>query len=187
MSRFADVELDCINDFLAGTNARPLSAGSANIIDIFAGATKILMDRDVEMMGDLVAVITPKIAADIAKKATSVGFNFADAALKNGLVGQFMGYKVYVSNNLPSGKCSAIGPGAGGTTASAISATSCKAIYFGRAKMIDVAMQRAPTFQINKCEDKLGYNYITSVVWGATVTTRNRSRGINAPVQSSYF
>ena len=169
---------------IGGTAHRPISAGSANLINIFAGAAQKLAENNVENMGDWIAIITPKIAFNIAKKATSVGFQFADSALRNGWVGDFMGFKVYMSNNLPSGKCSAISPTISG---GAVSATSCKSIYFGRSKMIDVAMQRTPTLQVNKCEDKLGYNWITSVVWGANVFTRNRSRGLNVGVQSGYY
>jgi hypothetical protein len=170
--------------FQGGTAHRPVSAGSAVIIDIFTNATKKLAEGNVEMMGDWIAIVTPKIAMDIVKKAMNTGFSFADAALKNGFVGEFAGFKVYISNNLPSGKCSSVSPT---LSTAAVSATTCKSIYFGRNKMIDLAMQRTPTFQINKCEDKLGYNYITSVVWGDTVFTRNRSRGLNVGVQSSYY
>ena len=167
-----------------GTAHRPLSAGSAVIIDIFMNAGVTLGQNNVEQMGDWISIVTPKIAGRIAQKATGVGFQFADAALRNGYVGDFMGFKVYTSNNLPSGKCSAVSPTVSG---GAVSATSCKSIYFGRSKMIDVVAQRMPTLQINKCEDKLGYNWITSVVWGAFVRTKNRSRGLNAAVQSGNY
>jgi hypothetical protein len=95
-----------------------------------------------------------------------------------------MGFKVYISNNLPSGKCSAI---ASTVSGGAVSATSCKAIYFGRKGMIDVVMQKSPALEIRKCEDKLGANFITWTVYGSTVFTRNRSRGLNVAVQSGYY
>ena len=126
-------------DLLGGTNAYPVSAGSANIINIFAGARKVLRVANVEETGDWCAIITPKIAADIEKKATSVGFNVADATLRNGYIGDFMGFQVYISNNLPTGKCTALAPTAG-VTAAALSATTCASIYFGKKNTIDVAI-----------------------------------------------
>lgn len=171
-------------DILGGTNARPVSAGSSTIINIFGGARKVLRQNNVEEMGDWCAVVTPKIAEDIEVKGANVGYNVADATLRNGYTGDFMGFQVYISNNLPSGKCSAIAPQVSG---GAVSATTCKSIYFGRKGMIELIMQKAPTLEIRKCEDKLGANFITWTVYGSGITTKNRSRGLNVPVQSSYY
>lgn len=167
-----------------GTAHRPVSAGSAAIINIFANARKLLRQANVEEYGDWISIVTPLIAYYIETKAATVGFNVADSTLRNGYAGDFMGFKVYISNNLPSGKCSAI---AATISGAAVSATSCKAIHFGRKGMIDVVMQKAPTLQITKCEDKLGSNFITWTVYGSAIFTRNRSRGLNVAVQSGYY
>lgn len=175
-------------DILAGgTNAKPVSAGTANIIQIFAGARKVLRNRNVEETGDWVAVVTPKIAADIEIKAATVGFNVADSTLRNGYAGDFMGFQVYVSNNLPSGKMTAIAPGAGGVTATGLSATTGKSIYFGKKGTIDVAMLRMPALEIRKKDDMIGSNFITWTVYGSAVFTKNRSRGINMPIGAGFF
>ena len=170
---------------LAGGSAhRPVSAASSNIINIFANAKKLLLQNNVEQMGDWCALITPTIASFIDIKTTTVGFNVADATLRNGYAGTFMDFQIYVSNNLPSGKCSAIAPT---ITGGAVSATSCKSIYFGRKGMIDLVMLREPGFEIRPCEDKIGSNYVAWTVYGSTVTTKNRSRGLNVPIQSGYY
>lgn len=175
-------------DLLAGgTNASPVSAGTANIIALFAGARKVLRNRNVEETGDWVAVVTPKIAADIEIKAANVGFNVADATLRNGYAGDFMGFQVYISNNLPTGKMTAIAPGAGGVTATGLSATTGLSIYFGKKGTIDVALMRAPSLEIRKKDDMLGSNYITWTVYGSSVFTKNRSRGINVPIGAGFF
>jgi len=175
-------------DILAGgTNAKPVSAGTANIIQIFAGARKVLRNRNVEETGDWVAVVTPKIASDIEIKAANVGFNVADATLRNGYAGDFMGFQVYVSNNLPSGKMTAIAPGAGGVTATSLSATTGKSIYFGKKNTIDVVMLAQPALEIRKKDDMIGANFITWTVYGSSVFTKNRSRGINMPIGAGYF
>jgi len=177
-------------DMLGGTADRPISAGSANIIELFAGAREVLRNRDVEEFGDWCAVVTPKIAHFIESKATSVGYNVADSTLRNGYVGDFMGFQVFISRNLPSGKCTAIAPTAsskGGVGGGPVSATSCKSIYFGKKKTIDLVMQRAPSLEIRQKSDMLGSNFITWTIYGSKIGTKNQSRGINCPVQSGYY
>ena len=167
-----------------GTAHRPVSAGSASIINLFANARKLLRQNNVEETGDWCAVVTPQIAAYVETKAASVGFNVADSTLRNGYAGDFMGFQVYISNNLPSGKASAISPTISG---GAVSATTCKSIYFGRKGMIDVVMQSAPALEIRQKDDMIGSNFITWTVYGSTVTTKNRSRGLNVAVQSGFY
>ena len=174
-------------DVLGGTNAKPVSAGTANIINVFAGARKILRERNVEENGDWCAVVTPKIASYIEVKAANVGFNVADATLRNGYAGDFMGFQVYISNNLPSGSMTTIAPGAGGVTATGLSATTGKSVYFGRKGMIDLVLKKEPTLEIRKKDDMLGSNFITWTVYGSAVTTKNRSRGINMPIGATFF
>ena len=54
-------------DIQGGSDAKPVSAGTGNIINVFAGARKVLRERNVEETGDWCAVVTPKIAADSPK------------------------------------------------------------------------------------------------------------------------
>ncbi len=167
-----------------GTAHREASASSANIINLFANAKKILRTNNVEEAGDWCAVITPTIASYIDIKTASVGFNVADATLRNGYAGDFMGFQVYISNNLPSGKCSTISPT---LSVAGVSATNCRALYFGRKKQIDLALLRAPAMEIRKCEDKIGSNFITYTVYGGAVVTKARSRGLNVAGNTATF
>jgi len=171
-------------DILGGTNARPISAGSANIINIFSGARKVLRQKNVEELGDWAAVVSPGVASFIETKTATVGFNVADSTLRNGYAGDFMGFQVFISNNLPSGSVSTTAPQVSGA---AVSATTAKSMYFGRKGMIDLVLQRAPALEIRKKDDMLGSNFITWTVYGSTVTTKNRSRGLNVPVQSGFY
>ena len=176
---------------LASNNA-PVSAGSANIINVFAGARKFLRDQNVEENGDWCAVVSPKVAAAIEIKTTTVGFNVADSTLRNGYAGDFMGFQIYISNNLPSGNLSAIAPAAGNgiiggpSGANASGTTPGRAMYIGRKGMIDVAMMRAPALEIRKKDDMIGSNYITWTVYGSTVTTKNKNRGINLSMPTAF-
>lgn len=171
-------------DILGGTNARPLSAGSANIINIFSGAKKVLRNLNVEERGDWCAIISPGVAQHLENKLANSGFNVADSTLRNGYMGDVLGFQVYISKNLPSGSVSSIAPQVSGA---AVSATTAKSHYFGRKGMVDLVMQKRPTVEIRKKDDMLGANFMTWTVYGSTVTTPNRSRGLNVPVQSGFY
>ena len=168
-----------------GTNGAPVSGSSANIINVFAGARAFLRAHNVEETGDWCAIISPKLAAAVEVKAASVGFNVADATLRNGYAGDFMGFQVYVTNNLPTGNMSAIAPAAGNgiigglSGANASGTTPGRACYFGKKGTIDVVMMRAPALEVRKLSDRLGSNYITWTVYGSNVFTKNKERGIN--------
>lgn len=170
---------------LGVTNGAPVSATTANIINVFAGARKFLREHNVEETGDWCAVVSPKLAASIEVKAANVGFNVADATLRNGYAGDFMGFQVYISNNLPTGNMSAIAPAAGNgiigglSGANASGATPGRATYFGKKNTIDVVMLAAPQLEVRKLSDRLGSNFITWTVYGSNVTYTNRERGIN--------
>ena len=135
-------------------------------------------------------MVTPKVAKYIETKATSVGFNVADATLRNGYAGDFMGFQIYISNNLPTGALTALAPanaaGGGCLSGGNASSTNGRSLYFGRKGMIDVAMMRAPAMEIRPLGDRLGSNYITWTVYGSTVVLNNRKRGVNLAMASAY-
>ncbi len=189
----ADGFMPANNDDLGiAVNNAPVSAGSANIINVFAGARKFLRDHNVEEQGDWCAIVPPKIAQQIEVKAATVGFNVADATLRNGYMGDWMGFQIYVSNNLPSGNLSAIAPAAGNgvvggpSGANASGATVGRAMYMGRKGTIDFAWQKAPAMEIKEKDDMLGANFIFWTVYGSTVTTKNRERGINLSMPTAF-
>lgn len=163
-------------DVAGGTVNRSVSATSANIIQIFSNAAKILNENNVENEGDWAAVLTPKLVAAISSKATGVGFNFADSALRNGFIGDFMGFQVFWSNNVQSASLHI-------TTAETANVWN---VFMGKKKTIELVMQRAPTVQINKVPDKLGRYYIISTTIGTQVLTKNGTRFLNVEVHNSY-
>lgn len=180
----AGVALSAVDrdDVFGDSSSGQVTAASTNIINLFAGVRKTLRDNNVEEVGDWAAVVTPTIASYIEIKAASTGFNLADATLRNGYAGDFMGFQVYVSNNLPSGVISALAPsGMGGPTAAG-SATSGYANFFGRKGSIDLVLQRAPALEIRKPSNKIGYNFITWTVYGAGITRKNRGRARNVSI-----
>jgi len=159
-----------------------ITAASTNIIDLFAGMRKVLRENNVEEMGDWCAVVSPRIASLIEIKSASSGFNTADATLKNGYAGNWLGFQVYISNNLPTGACSSMSPSSMGGASAAASTVTGTAHYFGRKGCIDLILQKTPTLDIRPCSTKIGSNFITWTVYGAGVTTNNRRRARNVTI-----
>ena len=167
---------DVGQDLAGGLVNRSLSATSANIIQVFTNAAKVLNEANVENEGDWAAVLTPKLIAAIQSKATGVGYNFADSALRNGFIGDFMGFEVFMSNNIQS---------------ASIHITSAETanvwnVFMGKKNTIELVMQRAPSVQINKVPDKLGSYYIISTTIGTQVLTKNALRFLNVETHNSY-
>lgn len=140
-----------------GANGAAITLSTSNIIEAFSTARAKLVAAKVEDNGDFVAVVNPATASLIEQKATSVGFNLAEAAFKNGYAGNFMGFKIYVSNNLD------------------VTTSSRKHLYIGKRGGISCAIQIAPTVQSDR--DPLKFGTIVKVLstWGVKVFYRNRS------------
>lgn len=141
-----------------GANGATIALTITNVIEVFSKARAKLATNNVEDNGDLIAVVTPTIASIIEQKATGVGLDLAQSAFKNGYAGTFIGFKIYVSNNLD------------------ITTNTRTHVYIGRSKMIDIAMQIAPTVQSDR--DPLKFGDIVKVlsVWGTKTFYKNRSR-----------
>lgn len=89
-------------DLTGGSGTGSITATTSNIIEIFTTAMEKLQTNNVTVEGtnDLFAVIPPSVANLITQKMASGGFNVTDAALKNGYAGDFLGFQVYISNNV---------------------------------------------------------------------------------------
>ena len=136
---------------------------TSNIVKFFSEGGQKLREENVEEI-DWVAVVTPAVAALIEQKATDVGgFNLADSAAQNGYAGSWLGFKIYVSNNLPDG-------------------SDGKVLYLGRRGMIDLVMQKAPQMKISDAEDRLGYKFKPHTVYGTKVFHENAKRFLAADV-----
>jgi len=164
------------DDLIAGGTANhAVTATTANIIDLFSKSRKLLRTLNVAEAGDWIAIVGPTLANLIETKSTSVGYNTADATLRNGYAGDFMGFKVYVSNNLPTGTAASAIGGSDDNVSAQVDG-NFETAYIGRAKAIDLAVQKMPTIQISKVSDKHGYNVAAFTVYGDQVFTQNASR-----------
>jgi hypothetical protein len=132
----------------------------SNIIDFAAEGRKKLREASVEEDGTWIMVVDPLAAQYIELAATSAGFSVADATLKNGYAGNFMGFRIFVSNNLPDS-----GTGTG------------KAYYIGKPGSIDLVMQVEPKMDISKAEDAIeGYKFKPYTLYGTKVFTEGVGR-----------
>ena len=72
---------------------------SDDMVDIVIEARTILMQNNVNSNTEVVLEVSPVIAAEILQAKILTG-NDNDAALSNGYLGNFVGFEVYVSNNI---------------------------------------------------------------------------------------
>lgn len=155
---------------MGGTDGSAIILASTNIISLFSNARKVLQELNVEEAGDFCAVFTPAALAYVAQSATSVGFNFADAALSNGKVGNYMGFDLYMSNNLSTETY-------GGTATT----TNC---YIGKKKMIQLIMLATPRMKVVDTELKIGKAIHFWTGYGVGVWTRDKSRFLAAKIKA---
>lgn len=145
---------------MGGSNGAAIAATTSNIATIFARAKGKLRKKlgGKKMLGNMVAVVDSDVASIIEEKATTSGFNVADAAFKNGYAGDYMGVKIYISENI-------------NTTTS-----SRKHCYFGLTGQISLAMQIEPTMQIDNDPLKFGKIVKCLEVFGVKTFTRRGER-----------
>jgi len=141
-------------DYATGTTAlTSMTATTANIITIFSKGAKVLQEKNVENANDWIAIIPPSIYQVITEKVANTGGSLADRVLENGFGGRFMGFDLYVSNNLPTGY-----------------------FYMGRKNQISLVLQQDVKMEIKEVSDKLGRNFIPWVVYGAGALTQAKKR-----------
>ena len=76
-----------------------LGINSDDMVDLVIEARTILMQNNVNSNTEVVLEVSPMIAAEILK-AKILNGNDNAAALNNGYLGNFVGFEVYVSNNI---------------------------------------------------------------------------------------
>ena len=159
-----------------GTASALITATTGNIIRIFSDAREELRKANVEE-NDWIAIVNPTIAQLIEQKATAVGYNVADATLRNGYIGDFMGFGIYVSNNLVTSTLpSAVGARGIGASGNMID------MYFGKRGCIELIIQQDLQTYFKDVSDKAGKNILTTVLFGTGNTTKNDLRFLDAQV-----
>lgn len=135
------------------------TAGSGSILLVFNQARKWLRKGNVAEVGDWIAVVAPEVGAKIEELSIEKGFNIADSTLRNGYAGDFLGFHVYISNNLPASKA-----------------------IIGKRGAIDLVLQRDVKMEIKEEPKKLGRNFIPWTVYGAGILAKNKLRTLNVMI-----
>lgn len=175
-----------------------------NVINMMTTARKELREANVEDGGDWISIITPAIAEQIELKATDKGFQVADATLRNGHAGPFVGYNIYISNNLPevvelsssevaSGEAfedydsgdvvseTAYVAAYDQATYDAISSSrKGHACYFGKKGMIHTAFKAQPSMEMKDIPDSLGKYLYFYTVYGTKTFDKYSRRFMKA-------
>lgn len=151
---------------MGGSSGSAIALTTSNVATVFARAKAKLRKTlgGKKMLGNMVAVVDSDVAGIIEEKATISGFNIADAAFKNGYAGDYMGVKIYISENIDT------------TT------DSRKHCYFGITKQIALAMQIEPTMQIDNDPLKFGKIVKGLEVFGVKTFTQRGKRFLDLQV-----
>jgi hypothetical protein len=153
---------------MGGASGSAIALTTTNVATMFARAKgKLRKKLGGKKLGNVVAVVDSDVAAIIEEKATTSGFNVADAAFKNGYAGDYMGVKVYVSENIDT------------TT------DSRKHCYFGLPGQIALAMQIEPTTQIDNDPLKFGKIVKMLEVFGVKTFTKRADRFLDLQITVS--
>lgn len=148
--------------YITGTATQTITATSGNIMNVFVSTRTALREGNVEEAGDWIAVVRPEIAALIELIAADKGFQIADATLRNGYAGNFLGFKIYVSNNMVA-----------------------KHAYIGKRGMIDLVMQAGPKMEIHQANKLLGKYFIAWVLYGKQVFVKSALRFLDVDIETS--
>jgi len=139
-----------------GVTTAPITIDSSNIDDYFADAARALDDADAPEAGRY-AVITTKMQKALTLNNIYVAATTDEAARKGGFRGMFMGFEVYVSNNLPKGVAGGIAAGEAG-------------VVFGVKGAGAVGFTYENTRTI-PTEDRFGEKFQSVAKWGSAAVT----------------
>lgn len=153
---------------IGGTAGSAITATSGNVADIYVEARRKMRQMNVEEAGDWISVVTPALASKIERMTSDSGFSVADATLRNGFAGSFIGFGVYISNNLPS---------------AAHGGTNSDICYIGRRGQIHSVVQKAPSMTIRDAEKRLGRYFYPNTVYGSKVFEKSKYRFLKVPIK----
>jgi len=140
-------------------------SNSDEVIDVFANMRKDLLKANVEDDGNWIMVVTPEEMMHIEIEAAKRGTALGDKGFANGYRGSFMGFDIYVSNNLPTKE---------------VNGTDSNTCYVGRKNMIHTAFKATPQVTIREREKSLGYYMYFWSVYGKKTFNKYSKRFLKA-------
>jgi len=109
MQEVVNANLTVDDGSIGGTAGNPITLTTTNAANTFATAYATLAGNDVEQDKQWYVIVDPFFASVMNQTLVKDGFNLADSALRNSFVGNFQGFKVFMSNNLRSSQVLTMG------------------------------------------------------------------------------
>jgi hypothetical protein len=100
LSKASDSALTVDDGTIGGTAGNPIALSTTNAVNTFSTAKAELASNNVEHDKDWFLVVDPKTVNVITQTFIANGFNTADLSLRNGFLGDWLGFKVFESNAL---------------------------------------------------------------------------------------
>jgi len=134
----------------AANDGGAIDLSADNLISTFAGFSKQLRKANVENDGQWIIILDPEHYQVIEEVAAARGTSLGDGTFINGYGGRYMGFDIYMSNNLPTKE---------------VGGDDCITSYVGRRGMIHTAFKATVDATFRECPDSpvLDYLYFHSV------------------------
>ncbi len=151
---------------VAANGGDPITLTAENLISTFATFKRQLRQANVEDDGSWIVILTPEQYQVIEEVAAARGTALGDGTFVNGYGGRYMGFNLYVSNNLMEKEV-------GGET--------CNVCYVGRQGMIHTAFKTQPSVDIRERQDNpFGFYLYFHSVFGVKVFKQYSKRFLKA-------
>ena len=100
LSQVTNATLDIDDGDIGGTSGSPISVTASNATNVFGTTQAELAAGNVERNQPWYLVLDPNTINIVMQSFVANGFQTADASLRNGFIGEYLGFKVYESNSL---------------------------------------------------------------------------------------
>ena len=102
LAQVTNAVLDIDAGDVGGSAGSPITLSTSNAVNTFSSAYAELASNNVESDKSWFLVVDPKMANIITQTYISSGFQTADLSLRNGFLGDWLGFQLYQSNSLKS-------------------------------------------------------------------------------------
>ena len=150
---------------VAANGGDPITLTGDNLISTFATFKRQLRKANVEDDGSWIVIIDPEQYQVIEEVAAARGTALGDGTFINGYGGRYMGFDIYVSNNLMEKE---------------VGGEDCVVAYVGRQGMIHTAFKAQPSVELRERQDSLGFYLYFYSVFGVKVFEQYSKRFLKA-------
>ncbi|MCP3686658.1 MAG: hypothetical protein GY861_28810 [bacterium] len=95
-----NANLDVDDGDIGGTGGNAITLTTSNVVKTFSKTKAVMREGNIEDNMAWNAVVTPSIVSVMEQSMVSNGFAKADSTLQNGYKGDYMGFRIFESNNV---------------------------------------------------------------------------------------